>query len=324
MMMGGVRQLGLASKSMTPLLQRSLAVSACAQGDMKNVTVLGGGVMGSGIAQLTAQNGFNVTIVDTDEYAQKCMVSICKSLTIIANKKFPNEKKTGTAWYNDILSHIKTTQSYDVGCASADLIIETIIECPTAKRNLYQKVDGRMKEDAILATNTSCLSIQDLSLDLACGDRFLGLHFFNPVWYMKLVEVIPGPHTAPSVLQRAFDFVDDIGKTAVRCNDTPGFIVNHLLYPYMMEGLRLMERGHGTVEDIDTAMKLGAGLPMGPFEMMDVIGVDTVQQVIRTWNEKYPDDQRFFPSETINKLVNEKKLGMKTKQGFYPYRHTLY
>merc|ERR1711962_1655187 len=181
-----------------------------------------------------------------------------------------------------------------------------------------------IKADAILATNTSSLSVEDLSENLQCAERFVGLHFFNPVWYMKLVEVIGTTKTTDVTMRRSIDFVDDIGKTAVRCDDTPGFIVNHLLYPYLMEGLRLMERGHGAVEDIDTAMKLGAGLPMGPFEMMDVIGIDTVQQVIKTWNAKYPGDTRYFPSETIDKLVLERKLGMKTKQGFYPYRHTLY
>merc|ERR1719427_754198 len=289
--------------------RRCLAVSAVDNGEMKNVAVLGGGVMGSGIAQLSAQHGFHVTVVDSDEYAQKCMVSICKSLTIISKKKFPNEAKVATRWYNDILSNIKTTQSYDSGCEGADLVIETIIECPTAKKNLYKKVDTRIADHAILATNTSSLSVQDLSENLACADRFVGLHFFNPVWYMKLVEVIGTTLTSDDTMRTAIDFVDDIGKTAVRCDDTPGFIVNHLLYPYLMEGLRLMERGHGRVEDIDTAMKLGAGLPMGPFEMMDVIGIDTVQQVIKTWNHKYPDDSRYFPSDTIEKLVREKKLG---------------
>jgi len=311
-------------KSLIPLFQRCLSVSAANNGEIKNVTVLGGGVMGSGIAQLSAQHGFRVTVVDNDEYAQKCMVSICKSLTIISKKKFPNEAKIANKWYNDILSNIKTTQSYDSGCENADLIIETIIECPTAKKNLYKKIDTRIKADAILATNTSSLSVEDLSENLQCAERFVGMHFFNPVWYMKLVEVIGTTKTTDVTMRRSIDFVDDLGKTAVRCDDTPGFIVNHLLYPYLMEGLRLMERGHGAVEDIDTAMKLGAGLPMGPFEMMDVIGIDTVQQVIKTWNAKYPGDTRYFPSETIDKLVLERKLGMKTKQGFYPYRHTLY
>lgn len=317
-------RVGSRGKSLIPVVHRGFAVSCCNNGDIQNVTVLGGGVMGSGIAQLGAQHGLNVVVIDSDEYAQKCMVSICKSLTIIAKKKFPNEAKIANKWYNDVLSNIKTTQSYDSGCESADLIIETIIECPTAKKNLYQKVANKMKKDAILATNTSSLSVEDLSQNLECADRFVGLHFFNPVWYMKLVEVISGPLTTDITMRRSIDFVDDIGKTAVRCDDTPGFIVNHLLYPYMMEGLRLMERGHGSVDDIDTAMKLGAGLPMGPFEMMDVIGIDTVQQVIRTWNEKYPEDSRYFPSKTINELVSQKKFGMKTKQGFYPYRHTLY
>jgi len=321
MMLGRV---GTRGKSLAPLVQRAFAVSCTNNGDVKNVTVLGGGVMGSGIAQLSAQNGFNVVVIDNDEYAQKCMVSICKSLTIIAKKKFPNEAKIANEWYNDVLSNIKTTQSYSSGCEKADLIIETIVECPKAKKSLYEKVVSKMSKDAILATNTSSLSIDDLSENLECSDRFVGLHFFNPVWYMKLVEVIGGRNTSDVTIRKSMDFVDDIGKTAVRCDDTPGFIVNHLLYPYMMEGLRLMERGHGTVHDIDTAMKLGAGLPMGPFEMMDVIGIDTVQQVMRTWHEKHPEDSRYLPSETINKLVSERKFGMKTKQGFYPYRHTLY
>jgi len=321
-----LRHLNATRQSLAPILRRGLALTAVDNGDIKNITVLGGGLMGSGIAQLCAQNGYEVCVVDSDEYTQKCQVAVCKSLLIISKKRFPNEDKIANQWYNEVFNRIRTTQSYDVGCEKADLVIETIVEDLLKKQAIYKKVDGKIKEDAILATNTSSLSIADLSEGLQCSDRFIGLHFFNPVWFMKLVEVIPMVGvTSHATTERTLDFVSDIGKTAIKCNDTPGFIVNHLLYPFMMEAVRMVEREEAnSIEDIDTAMKLGAGLPMGPFEMLDVIGIDTVQQVIQTWNEKNPEDPRYFPSATIDDLVRSKKLGMKTKQGFYPYRHTLY
>jgi len=326
MLLAGLKNLRGTRLSLAPLLRRGLATTAAAHnGDIKHVTVLGGGNMGSGIAQLCAQNGYEVMVVDSDEYTQKCQVAIIKSLDIISQKRFPGEVKFANQWKDDIFSRIKVNQSYDRGCEKADLVIETIIEDLDAKRNIYKKVDGKLQKGAILATNTSSLSVVDLSEGLQCRDQFIGLHFFNPVWHMKLVEVIPSDFTSTATTEKTLDFVNKVGKVAVKCQDTPGFIVNNLVYPMMMEAMRMVERGEATIEDADIAMKLGAGLPMGPFEMMDVIGIDTVQQVIRTWNEKYPENPRYFPSATIDELVRSKKLGMKTKQGFYPYnRNSFY
>lgn len=293
-------------------------------GGIQNVTVIGGGVMGAGIAQVSAQNGFNVVVVANDEYSQKCMVSIWKSLDIISKKRFPTEPKSAKTWTDGILGNIQTTQKYDIGCENADLIIESVVEDLDIKKGVFQKIDPLIPQKAIVASNTSSLSIEEMSLGLQCADRFLGVHFFNPVWHMKLVEVIATNQTSENAMNAVLSYVSDIGKTAVKCADNPGFIVNHMLYPYLMESLRFMESGHASVADIDSAMKLGAGLPLGPFELIDIIGLDTVQQVISTWNQKYPDDPRFFPSETINEMVRQKKLGMKTKQGFYAYKHTLF
>lgn len=287
---------------------------------IENVTVIGGGVMGAGIAHLCAKNQFNVTVVDTDEYQQKCLVSIAKSLDIVAKKKFPNEAKAASSWKNGILGNVKTTSKMEIGCESADLIIESVIENMDIKRSIYGQVDPLISHNAILASNTSSLSIEELSHGLTCGDRFAGLHFFNPVWSMKLVEIIPDEETTLSTVNTLTTFAKDLSRTPVTCPDIPGFIVNRLIYPYLMDALRFLERGDATVEDIDQAMKLGAGVPKGPFEIIDIIGLDTMQQVTNHWNKKFPDDPRYVPCDIINEMVREKKLGRKTSQGFYSYR----
>lgn len=292
--------------------------------DVKNVTVIGGGLSGSGIAQVTAENGYNVVVVDSDEFQQKCLVSISKSLDIISKKRFPDDVTSAKEWRSSIFRNIKTTNKLESSCENADLVIESVIENADIKKEIYAKVDAVLPEHGVLGTNTSSLSIEALSKDLACADRFIGLHFFNPVWKMKLVEIIPLLNTKEEAIEQASSYAKAIGKTAVVCQDTPGFIVNQLLYPYFMEALHFMEDGHASIGDIDKAMKLGAGLPKGPFELMDIIGVDTVQQVMKHWNEKYPDDPRFSQSETIDKMVSERKLGMKTSKGFYEYKHSLY
>lgn len=280
--------------------------------------------MGAGIAQVNAQNGYQVTVVDTDEFSQKCMVQIAKSLDIISKKKFPNEIKSARNWSDDVFKNIKTTQSLSEGCRNADLVIESVIEDLDIKKQTFLKMDQLISDHCILASNTSSLSIEEISAGIKSLDRVVGLHFFNPVWRMRLLEVIGVQSTSQKTLDIILPYAESIGKVAVHCKDNPGFIVNSLVYPYLMEALRFYEQGHASIEDIDTAMKLGAGLPKGPFELMDLIGLDVVHQVIGNWNLAYPDDPRYTPSKVLDEMVKMKKLGMKTRQGFYTYKHVLY
>ena len=324
-MLSNSNNLLLRSRQLITAAVKKYIATTCMHNDkIHNVTVLGGGVMGSGIAQVNAQNGYNVTVVDTDAYTQKCMVSITKSLNIISTKKFPNEVKSARKYIDDVIGNITTTQDLENGCANADLVIESVTENLDIKKDLLEKVDALAPPKTIFSSNTSSLLIQEISVLTKRGDRFTGLHFFNPVWNMKLVEVIGTSETSEETMNTILEYISSIGKVAVKCNDNPGFIVNSMLYPYLMEALRFFERGHASIQDIDAAMKLGAGLPSGPFELIDIIGVDTVKSVIDHWHEKYPDNPKYFPSETLNLMTTSKKLGRKTGQGFYTYRHKLY
>lgn len=300
------------------------SITAHGKSDIHNVTVIGGGVMGAGIAQASAQNGHSVTVVDTDEFTQKCMVSIMKSLNLLAKKKFVDEPKSSKKFIDDVMGNIKTTQSMTKGCEHADLVIESVVENLKVKKQLLKRADEVAPASTIFASNTSSLLIEDIAVGTGRLDRFAGLHFFNPVWKMKLVEVIGIEQTSDNTMKQVTSYINGIGKVPVRCNDNHGFIVNNLLYPYLLDAIRFYERGHGSIEDIDIAMKLGAGLPSGPFELIDIIGLDTVNYVCSLWHEKYPDDPKYFPIDTLTEMVQKKKLGRKTGQGFYKYKHKLY
>ena len=291
---------------------------------IKNITVIGGGTMGAGIAQVNAQNGYKVMVVDNDEFAQKCMVQVAKSLDILAKEKFPHEVRSQRKWYDDIISNIKTTQSLPKGCEQADLLIESILEDKEKKVKKWNQLNKLVKDDCILAAHTSSFSIKEVTAGIEARHRVVGLHFFRPVWKMRLTEVIEIDATSKETMDTVIPYIHSIGKHPIRCKDTPGFIVNNLLYPYFMTALRFYEGGHASIEDIDRAMKLGAGLPHGPFEFMDVVGLDRVRHVCDNWHTKYPDDPKYFPSPTLDEKVAQHKLGMKTKQGFYTYKTSLY
>lgn len=289
--------------------------------EVKNVTVIGLGLMGAGIAQVAAQNSFQVTVVDEqDEYLQKGMVMIRKSLDRITRKKFPNEPKGAEKFIDDTLSKIKVSRDILQSAEDADLVIEAITENLKTKQNLFKRLDEAAPAKTIFATNTSSLSITEIANGTGRRDRFGGLHFFNPVPMMALVEVVRIEETTDVTFDALFKFSKDLGKSPVACKDTPGFIVNRLLVPYMMEAVRMMERGEATSTDIDKAMKLGAGYPMGPFELLDYVGLDTTKYIIDGWRELYPDNPLFYASETLNRLVDEGKLGRKTGAGFYSYK----
>ncbi|XP_008285735.1 hydroxyacyl-coenzyme A dehydrogenase, mitochondrial [Stegastes partitus] len=199
---------------------------------------------------------------------------------------------------------------------SSDLVLEAIVENLKIKQDLFSRLDKLAPAHTIFASNTSSLPISDIASSTNRLDRFGGLHFFNPVPMMKLVEVgLTKQHLFFICLYSRV-----LGRSGPRCQDTPGFIVNRLLGPYLLEAIQLYERGHGSKEDIDIAMKLGAGYPMGPFELADYVGLDILKFIMDGWREMHPNSTLFASSELIDKLVAEGKLGKKTGEGFYKYK----
>jgi 3-hydroxyacyl-CoA dehydrogenase len=220
--------------------------------------------------------------------------------------------------YKDCLGNITgTTKLADA--KDCDLVIEAIIENIDIKRKFYSDLGAITKPTAILASNTSSLPIVDLGKASGRPERMVGLHFFNPVQVMKLVEVIKTDATSPEVFQASEEFVNKIGKVAVACKDTPGFVVNRLLVPYLAQAIALFERGDASVEGVDNAMKLGAGHPMGPLQLADYVGLDVTLFILQGWKEKFPNEPAFFIPGILKKMVAEGKLGRKNGKGFYKW-----
>ncbi len=280
---------------------------------IETIAVLGGGQMGAGIAETAAANGFSVVLVKaTPGPSDKARAGIEKNLVRLVEKG-----KLEQADADAILARITFTD--DLGAArDADLLIESIVEDLETKRARFAEADKVLKPDAILASNTSTLSIAAMQEAVARKDRFIGLHFFNPATVMKLVEVIPTDATDPAVIAAARAFVEKLGKTPVAVKDSTGFIVNRLLTPYMCDAIRALESGLADIAGIDTAMKLGANHPMGPLELADYIGLDIVcamaENLHRSFGKEY-----MAPPATLRRLVEQGHLGRKTKLGFYDY-----
>ncbi|KAK1791926.1 hypothetical protein P4O66_013907 [Electrophorus voltai] len=255
--------------------------SAARNAAIKHVTVIGGGLMGSGIAQVVAVTGHSVVLVDTSEDILKNSTrAIEGSLKRVVKKKFADKPEAGEEFVQKVLKNISTSTDAASVVKNTDLVVEAIVENLKIKQDLFSTLDKVAPENTIFASNTSSLPIADIARATARVDRFGGLHFFNPVPMMKLVEVIKAPATSQQTFDALLEFSRVLGKHPVSCKDTPGFIVNRLLVPYLMEAIRLHERGHGSKEDIDVAMKLGAGYPMGPFELLDYVGLDTCKFII--------------------------------------------
>ncbi|XP_006970433.1 hydroxyacyl-coenzyme A dehydrogenase, mitochondrial [Peromyscus maniculatus bairdii] len=305
---------------------RSMSSSASASAAakkilIKHVTVIGGGLMGAGIAQVAAATGHTVVLVDqTEDILAKSKKGIEDSLRRMAKKKFTENPKAGDEFVAKTLSCLSTSTDAASVVHSTDLVVEAIVENLKVKNELFQRLDKFAAEHTIFASNTSSLQITSIANATTRQDRFAGLHFFNPVPMMKLVEVIKTPMTSQKTFESLIDFCKTLGKHPVSCKDTPGFIVNRLLVPYLIEAIRLHERGDASKEDIDTAMKLGAGYPMGPFELLDYVGLDTTKFILDGWHEMDPVNPLFQPSPSMNNLVAQKKLGKKTGEGFYKYK----
>ncbi|XP_040582014.1 hydroxyacyl-coenzyme A dehydrogenase, mitochondrial [Lepeophtheirus salmonis] len=299
---------------------RNIMTSSAAQGKIQEFIVVGGGLMGAGIAQVGAQTGHKVTLVDLSESVlEQSKSRISNSIGRVAKKKFKEEPESAKSFVDTTLGNISYTTDISSSIESADLIVEAVVENLDIKRKLFREWDSLAPEKTIFASNTSSLPIGGIASATQRQDRFGGLHFFNPVPVMKLLEVVKTSVTSEETFRTMLEWGKNMGKVTVECKDTPGFIVNRLLIPYQMEAVRMLERGDASAKDIDTALKLGAGYPMGPFELADYVGIDTLKFIGDGWHQAYPDEKLFEPSETINKLVSEGKLGRKSGEGFYKY-----
>ncbi|GAV08103.1 hypothetical protein RvY_17844 [Ramazzottius varieornatus] len=285
-----------------------------------NVLVVGGGLMGSGIAQVSAAAGVKVTLIDqSTDVLKKALTGIETNLGKIAKKKFADAPEKGELYVSDALQRIETSTDAQAAVQHADLVIEAIVENMDVKKNLFSSLDKAAPRHTIFASNTSSLSISEIAEATSRKDRFGGLHFFSPVPIMKLVEVVRIEDTSDSTFNALMEYGEKVGKTPVACKDTPGFIVNRLLVPYMMEAIRMLERGDASAEDIDTAMKLGAGYPMGPLELADFVGLDVCKMIVDGWHQKEPDQPLFKPVAMLDSLVKAGKLGRKSGAGFHEY-----
>lgn len=302
------------------IFSRGLSTSANQWVAIKNVTVIGSGLMGSGIAQVAATSGHKVKLVDqTDDIVGAAGARIQKSLSRVVKKKFKDDAKAQEAFMSEAMGNLQLSTDPVAAVKDSDLVVEAIIENLDIKQKLFASLDAVAPPHTLFASNTSSIPIKNIAVATKRLDKFGGLHFFNPVPMMKLVEVIRISETTDESYNALEAFGKAVGKTTVECKDTPGFVVNRLLVPYMMEAIRLAERGDASRRDIDVAMKLGAGYPMGPFELVDYVGLDIIKFVIDGWHEMEPENPLYLPSPHLNKLVAEGKLGMKTGEGFYKY-----
>lgn len=283
--------------------------------EIKKVGVLGCGLMGSGIAQTAATAGFDVIVREvTDELNAKGFAGIEKSLG-----KFAEKGAITTEQQQEIRARMTgTTVLEDLG--DCDIVIEAIIENLDTKRDTYRQLDVICRPDTIFASNTSSISITEMMTATSHErqQRFIGMHFFNPVPLMKLVEVVRTILTDEAVYEQAVEFGKRLGKVPVRAGDTTGFIVNRLLVPYMLDAIRALEEGVGSIVDIDNAMKLGCGYPMGPFSLGDFVGLDTTYYIAEIMFNEFRE-KRFAPPSLLKRMVLAGLYGRKSGRGFYDY-----
>jgi len=284
---------------------------------IQKVGVLGCGLMGSGIAQVAATGGFQVTVLEQEQkFLDKGFAGIDKSLGRLVERG-PEKGGLTAEQKSQAQSRLKGTLNMQ-DLADCDLVVEAIIENAAEKRKTYAQLDAIAKKDAIFATNTSSISVTELMTATKRPERFIGLHFFNPVPMMKLVEVVKTIATAPEVYDAAVDFGRRVGKVPVRTSDKTGFIVNRLLVPYLLDAIRAYEEGVGSITDIDEAMKLGCGYPMGPFTLLDFVGLDTTYYITHVMYDEFKE-RRFASPPLLKRLVMAGWYGRKSGKGFYDY-----
>jgi 3-hydroxybutyryl-CoA dehydrogenase len=281
---------------------------------IKTVGVLGCGLMGSGIAQVSAASGYKTIVREVDQgLLDKGLARIRKFLDEgVAKGKVTTETRDKT------LGNLSGATAFDA-MKDCDVVVEAIVENLDEKRRTYAALEPLLKPEAIIVSNTSSLCITELAATTKRPDRFGGLHFFNPVPLMKLVEVIRALTTSDETYRSVFDFAKSLGKEPITAPDRPGFIVNRLLVPYLLDAIRAHENGLGTVEDIDSGMRLGCGYPMGPFTLLDFVGLDTTYYIANIMFEEFREPA-YAPPPLLKRMVLAGRLGRKSGRGFYNYQ----
>lgn len=281
--------------------------------EIRKVGICGAGLMGNGIAQIAASAGYDVVLMEVaDAPLQRGVAAITKSLD-----KFVEKEKLTQAERDAALGRITATTDIK-NLKDCDLVIEAIVENVDAKTGLFQQLDELLAPHAIICTNTSSLCVIELAAKTKRPNRVAGLHFFNPVPIMKLVEVVKTIATTQDVIDALFEFSRRIGKEPILAKDTPGFVVNRLLVPYLLYAIRVYEDGLASKEDIDTGMKLGCGYPMGPLELLDFVGLDTTYYIAQIMFDEFKDPM-MAPPTLLKRMVLAGQFGRKSGKGFYDY-----
>jgi 3-hydroxybutyryl-CoA dehydrogenase len=283
---------------------------------MKNIAVIGAGTMGNGIAHVFAQSGFRVALIDISQNAlDKGLATITKNLDRMVAKETIDEAKK-----NATLSNITTHTDMKSGLSNADLVVEAATENIDLKLKIFRDMDSFTNENAILATNTSSISITQIAAVTSRPDKVIGMHFMNPVPIMKLVEIIRGYSTSDEVTKVIMDMSKTLGKVPVEVNDYPGFVANRILMPMINEAIYTLYESVAGVEEIDTVMKLGMAHPMGPLQLADFIGLDVCLAILRVLHEGF-GNPKYAPCPLLVNMVTAGKLGVKSGEGFYSWTH---
>ena len=281
---------------------------------IERIAVLGAGQMGNGIAQVAACAGYQVVMIDIkQDYLDNGLAAIENSLSRVVKKERMTQEQADQA-----ISLISTSTE-KTSAADSDLVVEAIPEIPELKFSTFAELDRICKPEAILASNTSSISINAIADATSRPDRVIGMHFMNPVPLMKLVEIINGKETSSEVTELVVKASEQMGKVPLACNDSPGFVSNRILCPMINEAILALEEGVAEPDAIDGIMKLGMNHPIGPLALADLIGLDTILHIMNVLNEGFDGDPKYAPSDLLQKMVSEGKLGRKSGEGFYSY-----